>query len=88
VDPSQGGLCENPRANVLVRFLVEDDEAQAARAVKLVARAVRQGDQLFVADVVLCETVWVLRAGYEFDRDATQGAALHGAVASPDAKGG
>jgi predicted nucleic-acid-binding protein len=55
--------------NVLVRFLVEDDEAQSARAAKLVARAVRQGDQLFVADVVLCETVWVLRASYELGRD-------------------
>jgi predicted nucleic-acid-binding protein len=56
--------------NVLVRFLVEDDEAQSARAAKLVARAVRQGNQLFVPDVVLCETVWVLRASYEVDRGA------------------
>jgi predicted nucleic-acid-binding protein len=49
--------------------VVEDDEAQSARAAKLVARAVRDGDQLFVADVVLCETVWVLRVSYEFARD-------------------
>lgn len=54
--------------NVLVRFLVEDDEVQTARAAKLVAHAVRRGEPLFVADVVLCETVWVLRASYEFDR--------------------
>jgi predicted nucleic-acid-binding protein len=54
--------------NVLVRFLVEDDEAQSARAAKLVSRAIRDGEQLFVADVVLCEVVWVLRASYRFGR--------------------
>lgn len=54
--------------NVLVRFLVEDDVAQSARAAKLVNRAIREGDQLFVGDVVLCEVVWVLRASYRFKR--------------------
>jgi predicted nucleic-acid-binding protein len=54
--------------NVLVRFLVEDDEAQSARAAKLVGRAIRDGEQLFVADVVLCEFVWVLRASYGVGR--------------------
>jgi predicted nucleic-acid-binding protein len=54
--------------NVLVRFLVEDDEVQSARVAKLIGRALREGDPLFVADVVLCETVWVLRTSYEFGR--------------------
>jgi predicted nucleic-acid-binding protein len=54
--------------NVLVRFLVEDDEVQSARAAKLVGRAIGEGEQLFVSDVVLCEVVWVLRASYGFER--------------------
>jgi len=48
--------------NVLVRFLVEDDKAQSARAARLVARAVSEDQPLFVSDVVMCETVWVLLA--------------------------
>jgi predicted nucleic-acid-binding protein len=50
--------------NVLVRFLVEDDKAQSARAARLVARAVSEEEPLFVSDIVVCETVWVLQAAY------------------------
>src|SRR5258708_39533894 len=50
--------------NVLVRFLVKDDEVQSSRAAKLIARAVRDGEHLFVSDVVLCEVVWALSASY------------------------
>ena len=51
--------------NVLVRFLVEDDEAQTRAATSLIARAARAGEQLFVSDIVLCEVVWVLSANYD-----------------------
>jgi predicted nucleic-acid-binding protein len=51
--------------NVLVRFLVEDDEAQTRAATSLIARAGRTGDHLFVSDIVLCEVVWVLSASYD-----------------------
>jgi predicted nucleic-acid-binding protein len=51
--------------NVLVRFLVEDDEAQSRAAAGVIARAGRNDEQLFVSDVVLCEVVWVLSASYE-----------------------
>lgn len=54
--------------NVLVRFVVADDAAQAAQARALVERTVRGGDSLFVSDVVLCEFVWVLQAAYRFPR--------------------
>jgi predicted nucleic-acid-binding protein len=50
--------------NVLVRFLVEDDKAQSAKAAKLVARVVSEDEPLFVSDVVVCETVRVLAAAY------------------------
>jgi predicted nucleic-acid-binding protein len=54
--------------NVLVRFLVEDDKAQSAKAAKLVAHAVSEDEPLFISDVVVCETVWVLLAAYRVPR--------------------
>jgi predicted nucleic-acid-binding protein len=51
--------------NVLVRFLVEDDAEQTARATRLIERASRSGDALHVSDVVLCEVVWVMQSAYE-----------------------
>ena len=55
--------------NVLIRFLVEDDEAQSRRATKLIEGAVARDEQLFVSDIVMCETVWVLSSAYGFSRD-------------------
>lgn len=54
--------------NVLVRFLVEDDARQSAAAAALIDRAVSRGDALFISDVVLCETVWVLSRSYRLAR--------------------
>ena len=54
--------------NVLIRFLVEDDEAQSRRAIKLIEGAVARDEQLFVSDIVMCETVWVLSSAYRFSR--------------------
>ncbi len=54
--------------NVLVRFLVEDDKAQTARVKVLVRDAIERGEDLFIADVVLCEVVWVLHASYSVQR--------------------
>ena len=50
--------------NVLVRFLVRDDEAQFARASALFERAQRADDSVFVAEIVVCELVWVLQRAY------------------------
>ena len=51
--------------SVLVRLVLHDDEAQARAAERLVIKARREQTHLFVADVVWCESVWVLtrRAG-------------------------
>jgi predicted nucleic-acid-binding protein len=54
--------------NVLVRFLVADDEGQheaARRSLERLGPAEQAG---FVSDIVLVELVWVLRAGYGFSR--------------------
>ncbi|MCC6157598.1 MAG: type II toxin-antitoxin system VapC family toxin [Deltaproteobacteria bacterium] len=54
--------------NVLVRFLVADDAAQSRRARALIERGIAAGERFFVADIVLCETVWVLDRAYGFSR--------------------
>jgi predicted nucleic-acid-binding protein len=50
--------------NVLVRFLVRDDEAQFEKARKLIKREVTAGRRVFVNQLVLMETEWVLRSRY------------------------
>ena len=50
--------------NVLVRFLVRDDEAQFEKARKLIKREVSAGRRIFVNQLVLMETEWVLRSRY------------------------
>jgi predicted nucleic-acid-binding protein len=54
--------------NVLVRFLVDDDPKQAAAAAALINRVIADGDTLFVSDVVVCETVWVMSVSYDIGR--------------------
>lgn len=54
--------------NVLLRLLLHDDEAQARTAKRLVIRARRDRTALFVADVVLCELVWVLKRRVSLSR--------------------
>jgi len=50
--------------NILVRFLVQDDEAQFEKARKLIKREVAAGRRVFVNQLVLMETEWVLRSRY------------------------
>ena len=59
--------------NVLVRYLVEDDAKQSVTAAALVNRVIADGDTLFVSDVVLCETVWVLSGSYRVGRPEIAG---------------
>ena len=50
--------------NVLVRFLVRDDDIQFEKARKLIKREAAAGRQVFVNQLVLMETEWVLRSRY------------------------
>ena len=50
--------------NVLVRYLVRDDEVQFEKARKLIKREVVAGRSVFVNLLVLMETEWVLRNRY------------------------
>ena len=54
--------------NVLVRFLVEDDEAQSRAAAAVITRAGRADEELFVSDIALCEVVWVLSSSYDIPK--------------------
>lgn len=54
--------------NVLVRFLVRDDEAQFEKARKLIKREVAAGRGLLVNQLVLLETEWVLRSRYSLPK--------------------
>jgi predicted nucleic-acid-binding protein len=56
--------------NVLVRYLVQDDAAQARAAAATIEGAASRGDGLFLAAVTLCELVWVLESAYERPRPA------------------
>lgn len=55
--------------NVLVRFLVRDDEEQAGRVLDLFERAEEEGNRFLVTFVVLLETIWVLSSVYELTRN-------------------
>lgn len=59
--------------NVLVRFLVADDEAQSAAATAAFAAGDRQEVPLFVSQIVLCELAWVLLRAYRQTRPAIVG---------------
>jgi predicted nucleic-acid-binding protein len=54
--------------NLLVRLLVRDDPAQAQRARAFVEAHSSPEDPAWVSQVVLCELVWVLTAGYGYRR--------------------
>lgn len=52
--------------NVLVRYLVQDDPEQSALATGLL-ESLTSANPAFVSQVVLVETVWVLRSRYAAD---------------------
>ena len=67
--------------NVLVRFLVTDDAEQSAAAVALIERAITADATLYLSEIVVAETVWVLSRSYRFTR-AEIAAILHRLLAA------
>ena len=54
--------------NVLLRYLLEDDKAQAKKAAALI----RGEEQVLITDVVLAETMWTLKGKrYNLDKEST-----------------
>jgi predicted nucleic-acid-binding protein len=54
--------------NVLVRFLVRDDEEQFERAEQLIRRSAKADDPVYISLLVLLETEWVLRSRYKLGK--------------------
>lgn len=55
--------------NVLVRYLVRDDERQLASARELIRGALLAGETLYVPITVMLELEWVLRSSFGFDKE-------------------
>ena len=58
--------------NVLVRYIVQDEPAQAAAATQLLESQCTRDNPGFVSHLVLAELCWVLGRGYGYDRDTLQ----------------
>lgn len=56
-------------ANVLVRYVVRDDDVQLAAARRLIRKCVADGQTLFVPVTVTLEFEWVLRASFEYAKE-------------------
>jgi predicted nucleic-acid-binding protein len=51
--------------NILVRYLIRDDQPQYEKARRLIDREVAKGEPVLVSLLVLLETEWVLRSRYQ-----------------------
>jgi len=54
--------------NILVRFLVGDDENQAKKVYKIFKKAEAEKKELFVSVLVVLELIWVLESAYGISR--------------------
>jgi len=54
--------------NYLVRHLVQDDPLQCQEVANVVERETVAGRRILLFDLVLCETIWVLRSSYHATR--------------------
>ena len=55
--------------NVLVRYLVRDDNAQLAAAKRVISRSVAENLPLFVPVTVVLELEWILRSSFHYGKD-------------------
>jgi predicted nucleic-acid-binding protein len=54
--------------NVIIRYLVRDDQMQFEKARRLIKRAADRSERVLVNLLVLLETEWVLRSRYELSK--------------------
>ena len=54
--------------NVLIRYLVQDDPAQAKLANNFIEENCTDDSPCFIGQIVLCELAWVLESNYGQDR--------------------
>ena len=56
--------------NLLVRFLVKDDPPQVEKVRALFENTHLEREPVFISEIAMCELMWVLEKGYNFDRTA------------------
>lgn len=54
--------------NVLVRYITQDDEAQASLATDYIENYCSTGNKIFINHIVICESVWVLKKCYNLSK--------------------
>ena len=54
--------------NVIVRFLIQDDETQSKIVFKLLKKTEERKETFFIPVLVVLETIWVLESVYEVER--------------------
>ena len=54
--------------NILVRYLIQDDETQTAQVIKFLKSHCTVETPGFISCIVLCELAWLLRKGYKFPK--------------------
>ena len=54
--------------NILVRYLTQDDPYQSMKVNDEIEEGLAAGDMFFIANIVMCELVWVLETAYGYDR--------------------
>ena len=59
--------------NVLIRYIVRDDDEQAKAATLLIESRCTAEEPGLVSPVVLCELSWVLSRGYGYGREVVAG---------------
>ncbi len=50
--------------NVLLRTLINENQIQSHKALKLI----QQQQPIYISNIVLCETMWVLKSRYHFTK--------------------
>lgn len=55
--------------NILIRFLIGDDEQQTKKVYKIFKKAESEKKELFVPLLVVLEFIWILESVYEIARD-------------------
>ena len=59
--------------NVLLRYLLQDDEIQGERASRAIQQSAARNESLLISAIVLCEALWVLERSYGYNRAALGG---------------
>lgn len=54
--------------NVLIRYIVQDDEQQSLLAANLIENQCSAENPAFINEITLCEIVWVLKRAYRYDK--------------------